>query len=149
MIASADALLRQARLVSDGQDYRILRLPPQAITLAAGVLAEVGQPFAALIVDKDEVTLLLPEEAVSAFDSRLRRAQMSERIYRLITLDVRLDPDLVGFIARIADILAAEGIPILSAAAYSRDHILVPAQDFDKAIQALRQFQKESVEAWK
>jgi len=149
MTASADALLRQARLVSDGQDYRILRLPPQAITLAAGVLAEVGQPFAALIVDKDEVTLLLPEEAVSAFDSRLRRAQMSERIYRLITLDVRLDPDLVGFIARIADILAAEGIPILSAAAYSRDHILVPAQDFDKAIQALRQFQKESVEAWK
>jgi len=149
MTASADALLRQARLVSDEQDYRILRLPPQAITLAAGVLAEVGQPFAALIVDKDEVTLLLPEEAVSAFDSRLRRAQMSERIYRLITLDVRLDPDLVGFIARIADILAAEGIPILSAAAYSRDHILVPAQDFDKAIQALRQFQKESVEAWK
>ncbi|MDE2748692.1 MAG: ACT domain-containing protein [Chloroflexota bacterium] len=149
MTASADALLRQARLVSDGQDYRILRLPPQAITLAAGVLAEVGQPFAALIVDKDEVTLLLPEEAVSAFDSRLRRAQMSEEMYRLITLDVRLDPDLVGFIARIADILAAEGIPILSAAAYSRDHILVPAQDFDKAIQALRQFQKESVEAWK
>ncbi len=149
MTALADALLRQARLISDERDYRMLRLPPQAITLAAGVLAELGQAFAALIVDKDEVTLILPEEAISFFDSRLRRAAVSEQTYRLITLDVQLDPDLVGFIARIAEILAAEGIPLLSVAAYSRDHILVPAQDFDKAMQALHQYQKESVTAWK
>jgi hypothetical protein len=149
MTQSADEVLRQSKLYSDERDYRILRLPPKAITLAAGILAEVGLPFAALIADKDEVTLLLPDEAISAFDARLHRAQMSEQNYRLITLDTQLNPDLVGFIARIAEALAAASIPILSFAAYSRDHILVPSTAFDRAIGALRELQMDNVQAWK
>ena len=149
MTSSVDELLRQAELYSDGQDYRILRLPPTAITLAAGIVAEIGQPFAVMIVDKDEVTLLLRDEAVSAFGSRLRRAQISEQNYRLITIDVQLKPDLVGFIARIAEALAAAGISILSFAAYSRDHFLVPAEAFDRALQVLRELQANGAQAWK
>lgn len=138
-------VLRGAELYSDGRPYRVVKLPPNAITLAAGVMAEAGLPFCAMIVDKDEVTLVMPEEARKACDARLRRAEVSDREYRLITFEAVLDPGLVGFIARIAEALAAVDIPLLTFAAYSRDHIFVPADDFDKALDALRGLRAESV----
>ncbi|MCY3833216.1 MAG: ACT domain-containing protein [Chloroflexi bacterium] len=144
MTQSADEVLRQATLYSDDRDYRILRLPSNAITLAAGILAEVGAPFTGLVADKDEVTLLLPDEAMAAFEARLRLAKKSEQKYRLITFDAQLQPDLVGFIARIAQALAAAGIPILTYAAFSRDHVLVPAGCVHRALLALRELQMES-----
>jgi hypothetical protein len=59
--------LRAATLYSDDVTYIMVSLPAAAITAAAGVLAEISEPFAALIADKDEVTLVLTadEAAVS------------------------------------------------------------------------------------
>lgn len=144
MIQTVDDVLRGANLYSDGRLYRLVKLPPSAITLAAGVVAEIGRPFCTLVVDKDEVTLLMPDEARADFRARLRHAETSEQAYRLITLDFALDPDLVGLIVRLAEALAAVDIPILAFAAFSRDHLLVPAEDFDKAMRALSNLQKES-----
>ena len=144
MIQTVDDVLRSVNLCSDGRLYRLLKLPPGAITLAAGIVAEIGQPYCALIVDKDEVTLLMPDEARADFRARLRQAEASEQAYRLITLDLALAPDLVGLIARLAAALAEVEIPILAFAAYSRDHLLVPAEDFDKAMRALSDLRKES-----
>jgi len=141
MSQSVDDVLRSASLYSDGQRYRILKLPPNAITLAAGLVAEIGRPFCAFIVDKDEVSVIIPAGAVAAFDTRLRAASVSDETYRLITLEAVLDPHLVGLLARIADALATAGIPILTFAAYSRDHIFVPQDHFDKAILALQTLQ--------
>ena len=144
MSQTRDEVLGALKLVSDGRLYRILRLPPQAITLAAGVVAEIGLPFCALIADQDEVSLMLPAEALPAFGARLRLAESSERDYRLITLDVTLEADLVGFIARIAEALASAGIPILTYAAFSRDHVFVRAADFEAAMRTLDALAKES-----
>ncbi len=144
MSQTVDGVLRRASLYSDGRHYRILKLPPIAAALAVGVVAEIAMPFCALIVDKDEVTLMIPDEARSTFSSRLRGAIVGERAYRLITLDAALDPDLVGLMARIAAALAAAGIPILTFAAYSRDHVFVSSDDFEAALRALQQLQDES-----
>ena len=95
-------------------------------------------PFSALIVDKDEVSLLLQSDLHQEFAKRLRQAEVSEQVYRLITFDAPLEPTLVGFIARISAVLADAGIPILTFAAYSRDHILVPAEYFEAGMWALR-----------
>ena len=141
MSQSVDDILRGASLYSDGQLYRLLKLPPNAITLAAGVVAEIGQPFCALIVDKDEVSLMIPAEAQMAYAARLREAIASEVEYRLITLEAALEPDLVGLLALIAKELAAAGIPILSVAAFSRDHFFVRQADFDEAMLTLRSLQ--------
>ena len=138
----ADAL-RDLRLYSDERIYRLLKLPPKAITLAADILAEVGEPFCAMIADKDEATLLIPDDARAAFEARLRLAEASALEYRLITFDVELAPQLTGFIARIAEALAAAGIPVLTYAAYSRDHVFVPRADFDKAMKALGALQED------
>ncbi len=138
----ADAL-RRASLYSDGRIYRMLKLPPNAITLAAGVVAEIGLPYCALIVDKDEVTLMIPDEAQKAYSARLRAAITSEREYRLITPDAALAPELVGFMALIAQSLASANIPILAVSAYSRDHLFVSSDDFDTAMRTLQRLQEE------
>jgi len=133
--------LRQAQLYSDGVDYLIIKLPPRAITVAAGIIAEIGEAFCALIVDKDEVSLIIPAEAVGDFANRLKEHKASPMSYRLITFDLELDFALFGFMAVVSTDLAKAEVPILPIAAFSRDHILVPFSQFDIALQVLQKLQ--------
>ncbi|MFO7320202.1 MAG: ACT domain-containing protein [Chloroflexota bacterium] len=144
MAQTVNDALKQARLYSDDQNYAVISLPPGGITAAAGVLAEVGEPFAALIVDKDEVTLVIPEDALDEFGRRLPGHRRLETAYCLLTLDVELEPALVGFMARVSAALAEAGISILPFAAHTRDHLLVPADQFDKARATLEKLRAEA-----
>lgn len=144
MAQTVEQALRQVRFVADGQVYRLLRLPPNAITAAAGVLAEIGEPFSAVIADPYEVTLIVPADAVDDFVHRLPGYQLSESVFRLVTLDVVLEHNLVGFIARIAAALSAAQISVMPYAAFSRDHLLVAARDLDRALDVLNRLQAES-----
>ncbi|MCY4464312.1 MAG: ACT domain-containing protein [Chloroflexi bacterium] len=142
MTQTAEVALRQATLYSDGRIYRLLQLPPNAITLAAALVAEAALPFSALLADKDEVTLLLPDDVCQEFARRLRYATISDEAYRQITFDIELDSALVGFMALVSRALADNGIPILTYAAFSRDHVVLRDHDFDKAMHTLNQLQK-------
>ncbi len=137
MTQTVESALAQATFYSDGQNYALVKLPTRAITAAAGVLAEIGEPFAALIVDKDEITLIVEEEGFEELAVRLPGHTLSPTIYRLVTLDVELVPELIGFMARISTTLAAADVTILPLAAFSRDHLLVPAAQFDTAVKSL------------
>lgn len=136
----ADAL-QQAELYSDDYIYRFVKLPPNAITAAAGVVAQAGNPFTAMLVDKDEVTLMLEDEDFNEYKKRLLDHTVSETHYRLITFDVELDSALVGFMAVVSKALADADISIMPFAAFSRDHIFVPESDFDTAIETLKNLQ--------
>ena len=136
MTQTLEQALSSTGIRSDGHDYRLLRLPAGAIILAAGIMAESGIPFCAAIADKDEMSLLLREDVVEEFAKRLHSAEISEQVYRQITFEAQLQPTLVGFIAKISQTLAEAGIPILAYAAYSRDHIFVPSEQFNAALQA-------------
>jgi hypothetical protein len=136
----ATATLSQATLYTDDVLYTLVHLPAPAITAGAAVLAEVGAPFSALVVDKDEVTLVLPQDAWPEFAHRLPDHRTADG-YRLITFDLPLDPTLIGFMALVSRILAEAGAPILALSAFERDHILVPAAQFQAAWDALRMAQ--------
>ena len=133
--------LQQAKLYTDDTLYSLIHLPPNGIMAAAGVLAQVGEPFGAIIADKDEVTLVIPADLVAEFANRLRDHRIAESPYRLITFDLELQPTLTGFIARVAEALAGANVPILPLAAFSRDHLLVPADRFEAAWAALQKLQ--------
>ena len=92
-------------------------------------------------VDADEVTLVVSAELVEEFESRLRDHVISDTAYRLITLDVVLEHDMIGFMARVSTALAEAGISVMPFAAYSRDHVLVPADQFETALTALQRLQ--------
>lgn len=141
MPQTVEQALQAAQLYTDEIEYRLVHLPSRAIMAAAGVIAEIGEPFAALLVDKDEVTLVIPAEAVEVYERRLREHRLSEATYRLITFDLELEPTLTGFMARIAAAMAAAQIPILPFAAFSRDHLLVPSMQFDAAWATLKTLQ--------
>ncbi len=133
--------LKQTRLYSDGVDYAVIKLPAGAITVAAGIVAEIGEAFCTLIVDKDEVSLIIPAEAVEDFAGRLKGHTIAPNSYRLITFDLELGFNLFGFMAVVSQTLADAEVSILPIAAFSRDHLLVPTQQFDIAMQALQKLQ--------
>lgn len=126
-------LFKKMDLYTDETDYILLKFPSTGITVAAGILAQIGDPFGTVIVDKDEVTLIIPIDVVGDFAKRLHDVEKSPDVYRLITFDIVLDFSVVGFMAGISRALADANISILPLAAFSRDHLLVKKADFDKA----------------
>lgn len=143
MNSQAQEALRQATLHTDDLRYRILHLPTNAITAAAGILAEISEPFTALLVDKDEVTLILSEEDYREYERRLLGQRSSEALYRLITIDFVLDLNFVGFLAYISTALAQADIPIMAYSAFQRDHLLIAENHFDQAMQVLQALQQK------
>lgn len=133
--------LKNASLFTDGIDYSVIKLPARAITVSAGIIAEIGEAFCVLIADKDEVSLIIPIDALSDFETRLKGYSISPFPYRLITFDLELDFTLFGFMAVVSDALAKAQISILPIAAFSRDHILVPTTQFDIALATLKKLQ--------
>lgn len=139
MSQSLDAILRDLVLKSDDERYCAIGLPVRGLLAAAGVIAQIGDPFVALIADANEITLIIPESLVDDFRPRLQEMTLSDVRYRLITADTPpLDPQLVGFFARLSAALAQAGVPILAFSAYSRDHLFVPSDQFDAALTALQ-----------
>jgi hypothetical protein len=67
-----------------------------------------------------------------------------ETTFKRITLTVHSSLLAVGLTAAVAGRLALHGISSNVVAAYHHDHILVPARDADRALQALRTLQAEA-----
>ena len=89
-----------------------------------------------LLRDAHETTLLVEEEDWRAMRHAARDAR-AEGGWRLVTLDIELGWDVVGYLARVTEILAAEGIPVGALSAFSRDHLLVKQEDLGRALRAL------------
>ncbi len=89
-----------------------------------------------LLRDRFEVTLLLDETDWRVMRHAVREARVEEN-FRLLTLNVELKWSVVGFLAHVAAILAAEGISVGALSAFSRDHLLIKEQDLGKALKAL------------
>lgn len=88
----------------------------------------------ATVIDKNEITTIcernkLPAEYVIEVD---------EDDWRIITFDMLLPMDLVGFIAKISNAIAEEGISILYISAYSTDHLLIQEKDLQKTVAKLK-----------
>ena len=83
--------------------------------------------------EDEGLTLVLSKEA--ALSANLP----SSSIFRLITLEVHSSLEAVGLTAAISKALAAEGISANVMAAYYHDHIFVPGDRAQDAMDALNQ----------
>lgn len=92
--------------------------------------------------DAREVTLLLEEDDWQRIRHIERDARI-ERDFRLVTLDVELPWNVVGYLARVTEILAASEIPVGALSAFSRDHLLIKQDDLGRALNVLSQHVKE------
>lgn len=131
-------IVAQTRLFTDARNYIIVRLPFTQVLEAAALLKQLHSPLISLTWDKDELSLVLPAEAWESFRPGFEFLSESPE-YRLITFDLPLDLGLVGYLALMAAIVAEAGVSIYTVSAFSRDHFFVPAEDFERAWEALRQ----------
>ena len=129
-------LFGSTRLYTDDRSYAVVSLPRDQMRAATILFGGLAEPFASMIVDKDEITIVMREMdwSVAGRDLPGMRVQND---YRLITLNVLLEPSVVGFMEVVSRLLTEAGVSMLPLAAYSRDHILVDAAAFDRAWQAL------------
>jgi hypothetical protein len=109
---------------------------------AAVLVAETRDAFAALVVERDEVSLTLPEPAFHASPLRAR-AKSESGPWRAITLDIDIELNVVGYLAPAAERLARAGVSIVPQCAFLKDHLLVHARDLDAALRTLEGFAAE------
>ncbi|HEV7860264.1 MAG TPA: ACT domain-containing protein [Pyrinomonadaceae bacterium] len=89
-----------------------------------------------LLRDEHEVTLLLDETDWRAMRHAARDARV-EGNFRLVTLDLELDWNVVGYLARVTAILSQAGISVGALSAFSRDHLLIKQDDLGQALRVL------------
>lgn len=89
-----------------------------------------------ILRDDKEVTLLIEEEDWQRIRHAVRDARV-ERDFRLLTFDIELPWNVVGYLARVTEILAAAGISVGALSSFSRDHLLVKQEDLGNALRVL------------
>ncbi len=101
----------------------------------------MSAPFM-ILSDKWEVTLLLDEIDFGAIRYAVRDAKV-EGNFRLLTFDIELEWNVVGFLAEISKIFAEAGIAIGALSAFSRDHLLIKQADLATALKVLGEYVEE------
>jgi|SRR3989344_1701067 len=92
------------------------------------------------IHDGKEITLVIEK-------SKINKKEIIEvnNDWKLITFNMILPLELVGFISKISKALADEGISIFVISGYSTDHVLVKKHDLNKAIKCLEKLEFEVI----
>lgn len=136
--ADAAELLRRARVEVAPETFALvgLRLEDWQRLLENPELSPRAESNFMLLRDPFEVTLLLEEDDWRAMRHAARDARV-EAGFRLVTLDVELPWNVVGFLAHVTQILASEGIAVGALSAFSRDHLLIKQDDLGRALRVL------------
>lgn len=113
----------------------------EASALAAAAPAGT---FVALVRERDEIALTLPDALQPHLDALSVRAAGP---FRVLTFDVALPLDLVGYLAPAAARLAEAGVSIVPQCGFRTDHLLVRAEDLETARRVLEAFVRECAAA--
>lgn len=141
-------IFAETKLSVDDAEYVVVGFLLEQVEAALALLSQVAEPFLAAVVDKDEVTLVLPWEAWEPLRDQADEFEEA-RGYRLITFDLPADLGVVGFIATLSSLLAEADVSLFSVSAYTRDHMLVQEEDLDQAAQVLSDFIQRCQDALK
>ncbi len=115
--------------------YAIISLPVEEKEKTLELVKPLT-PFSSVTVDRNEVSLILKEEDWALMKQNFTVYE-AEGPYRVITFDIVLDLSLVGFLSVVSSVLADAGISIYAVSTYLRDHILVKAEDSQRAMVVL------------
>ena len=129
-------LLSQVRWQARPERFVLAALKPNERRLVLGLLAGVTAPFIQLIAEPDVLTLLLPQPDWRVLKPAFPHARV-QAPFRVISFDLDLPSDLVGFLAVASHALAEAGVPILAICGYSKDHILVREEHLEHGLAAL------------
>ncbi len=114
---------------------RIQALPIRFSVCKIGedISVSLKQPFTFVSSTDQELSLVCPTEHVPALTIA------REDGWKAFRVEGELDFGLVGILARIASILAENGIPIFAVSTYNTDYILTKEKSFGDALHCLAQ----------
>lgn len=119
--------------------YAFATFKPREAPAVFAAAATMKRAFVSVIVEGAEVSLTAPWRAFARSGLGPRAESVAGR-YRVITFDVALHLELVGYLAPAAERLAQAGVSIVPQCGYRTDHLLVREQDLPRAV--------ETLEAW-
>ena len=143
-LSSAEKLLTQTRVSVSASTFVLVGMRHEEwrrLLEQPELSPRADAPFM-LLRDEHEVTLLLAEEDWRVMRHAARDAR-TEGGFRLLTLDIELGWQVVGYLARVTEILAQGGIPVGALSAFSRDHLLVKQDDLGRALRVLGEHVEE------
>ncbi|MBW3015558.1 ACT domain-containing protein [Candidatus Woesearchaeota archaeon] len=86
------------------------------------------------IIDKNETTVIIDQTEYNEDD-----VIEIEKDWKLLTFEMVLPFELVGFLAAVSKVLAEAKVSIFAVSAYSTDHILVKKKDLKKTLSKLKE----------
>jgi hypothetical protein len=95
-----------------------------------------------ILQDAHEISLLVDETDWQRMRFAIREAKF-EGDFRLVTLNIELGWNVIGYLALVTKILAETEIPVGAISAFSRDHLLIKQADLPKVFLALREYVAE------
>lgn len=131
-------LLRETRIEVAPATYVLLGLSHQDWTRLLEnpeLSPRADAPFM-IFRDQREVTLLLEEDDWLRIRHAARDARI-ERGFRMLTFDMELPWNVVGYLAQVTEILAAAQISVGALSSFSRDHLLIKQEDLGNALRVL------------
>lgn len=83
--------------------------------------------------DKDEITVVTKKE-------NIKDLNVLELVgnYKLIEFKPAIPFQTVGFLAKIAEVIASQGMNILIVSTFSKDYIMIKEEELEKGLQALK-----------
>ncbi|KAF0247681.1 MAG: hypothetical protein FD167_2918 [bacterium] len=136
MSISAKELWAKTSLYIWPERYWLVSLPITQLSDTLLVLGQYSRGFAAIVVEKDEVSLTLSDELWQKVSNLLTNKQVAGP-YQVITLNINLDLDICGYLLVAAKELADNNISIVPQCAYLKDHLVIKELDCPKAIKVL------------
>lgn len=135
---SARELLRDCRIDVAPETFTLLSFGHAefARLLQDSAISPRGSSPFLIFADAYEVTVLLAEDDLCLVRPFLGEARV-EGGFRLLTFDIVLDFDVVGFLAEVSKILSDAAVPIFGISAFSRDHLLIKQDDLARALAVL------------
>ncbi|MCG3208285.1 MAG: hypothetical protein FOGNACKC_01888 [Anaerolineae bacterium] len=108
--------------------------PQERRRIEASLAAWADSPLQ-YIVEPDVLTLLLPEQTWARTATQFPDARV-EGPLRLFSFSVAMEWSVVGFLAAVTGLLAANGIPLGAVCGYYRDHLFI-AEEFAAGAEAI------------
>jgi hypothetical protein len=109
-------------------------------TLTPGVAQPAGLEPMMSFREREGITLILREE-----DAKAASLEATFRC-RMVTLNIHSSLEAVGFLAAITTRLATAGMGVNPVSAFYHDHLFVPADRAEEAMELLRGLAKHSVD---
>ena len=137
----ARALWVRTRIHVWPERYLLASVPSDRLAEAANLVALARDTFAALVREREEVSLTLPDALRPLLESLATRTAGP---YRVLTFDLELELDVIGYLAPALERLAAAGVSIVPQCGVRTDHLLVFERDLDAAVGALEALARAS-----